>query len=118
MPRLGDDIPLSFQLGGEETNKYVRAEVWDQDGVAIGSSPFALTHLSGGLYQRADISMPNTKKVTVRYMVFDDVGYTTRTVGYEPVIEEWELIPEPSSAATVYSYSEFDVAIDADEIDL
>jgi hypothetical protein len=117
MPQLGEDIPIEVQLGLEETNKYVRAEVRNAAGTAISGSPFALTHAAGGLYKKTGVAMPSgTTHVSVRFLVYDNDDYSTRTAGYEPEVEIFELIPSP--AGSIYAVSELDIEIDSDEIDL
>ena len=123
MTLYNDDIPIKAQLELEETNKYVRAYVYDKDLAAISGSPFSLTHVSGGLYQKTGVGMPDTTNVTVKILVYDDAAFTTRTAHYPPVITTYEKAYEIGIGKSTIDVeceidqNEVDVEIDYNEID-
>lgn len=110
MTLYNDDIPIKAQLELEETNKYLRAYVYDKDLAAISGSPFSLTHVSGGLYQKIGVAMPDSTSVTVKILVYDDAGFTTRTSHYPPIIQTFE---KTSAGYQIYNTS--DIALELDE---
>ena len=76
MPKLGDAIPLSYQLFDGATNKFVRAILRDASGTALPASPVTLSHVSDGIYEDISVLMPNTTYVSATFQVFDDAAFT------------------------------------------
>jgi len=118
-----DDIPIQAQLELEETDKYLRAYVYDKDKVEIAGSPFNMTHVSGGLYKKTGVAMPDTTNVTVKVLVYDDSNFLTRTAHYPPVITTYEKAYEIGIGKSTIDVeceidqNEVDVEIDYNEID-
>jgi hypothetical protein len=73
----GEKIPLSVQLGGQRTDRYVRAKVVNAAGTALDGSPFTLTHDTLGWYRNHAVDMPSTSSVSIRYEVYSDSDFTT-----------------------------------------
>lgn len=74
---VGAVIPLTYQLGGRQTDKYVRATVKNAAGNQISGSPVSLSHDARGQYVDSSLTMPNTAYLRVQYEVFTDSGFTT-----------------------------------------
>lgn len=87
MPNVGDSIVLSLQLFDGATNKYPRARVFDADGSEISGSPVALTHVAGGLYRNAALTMPDSAQVEAQYKVYDDAGFTTPSTTHSDALD-------------------------------
>jgi hypothetical protein len=79
---INETIPVFAQLGNGATNKFVRANVYNPDGSLVVGSPFALSHVSNGLYLNTSLQMPNVTFITVQAESFDDSGYTTPSDSY------------------------------------
>lgn len=89
----GDTIPLTLKLWDGDTGKYVKAVVVDSDGITLGT--ITLTHITEGFYQDDSLTMPNKEFVTVYYIVYDDIGLTTRSVNHQDASEVFALTPLP-----------------------
>lgn len=77
---VGQILPLVIQVGDGSTNLFVRAKVYDDQGLAIGT--FALTHVANGLYKSTIAQMPNVPWVTVQGEAYTDSGYTMPSDDY------------------------------------
>mgnify|MGYP000361304932 CR=1 FL=1 len=83
--KVGAKVPLIHFLSGKETNKFVRATILDVDGDPVSASPYLLPSVASGIYMDRDtLIMPLKPLIFVTMEVFDDAGYTTPTVGYDP----------------------------------
>jgi hypothetical protein len=87
----GDLIPLVWQLHDGATNKFCRAAVRDKDNAAISGSPFTLAHVANGLYTSNAAIMPNSEKVSVQFLTYDDAGFTTPSTTHSIVSVEIAL---------------------------
>jgi hypothetical protein len=74
--QVGDALPLSVQLAASATTKHVRAVVKNDAGAQIAGSPAVLAHVGLGQYTNYTLVMPNTKFVTVQYIIYDDSLFT------------------------------------------
>jgi len=79
MPLVGDKLVLTLMLFDGATDKYVKARVFDADGIELPSSPVTLTHFDDGLYTNDDLFMPNSSYVTAAFIIFDDALLTTES---------------------------------------
>jgi len=96
----GDTIPLKFQLTDQAVNKFPRAVVRDANDAPISGSPFTLAHVANGLYTNALAVAPDTKNLSVQYLVYSDAGHTTLDTGYEAVTIEIPVAKEAPSASS------------------
>lgn len=74
MPLIGEKIRLNLQLWDGATNKYIRAFLYDADGVQIAS--INMTHVGRGLYEDSSLFMPDTAEVRAVYKVYSNSSYT------------------------------------------
>lgn len=84
---VGDPIPLGLQLWDLAEDKFVRAKVYDKDGVELVGSPVTLPHLDDGFYYNASIPFPNSLWVVCVFYVFDDGGFTQISDSHTPAAE-------------------------------
>ncbi len=78
LANVGETIPLYHRLEDGATTKFVRALIHDD----IGGAPIAtaaLPHVSDGLYRGWWI-VPSAKKFSVSLIVYDDAGFTTKSL--------------------------------------
>jgi len=92
--KLGDTVPLNFQLFDGAVDKFVRAIVFDQAGISIGSSPHDLTHVKNGYYHDRTLSMPNKTQLTAVYLVFEDALFTILSELYTQDADIFRLLPD------------------------
>lgn len=91
---VGEPLPLAMQLQGGDTDKFVRARVYNPSGNEIAGSPFALTHRTNGLYTNSSVNMPNLDHVFAQLITYDDSGFTTPTEAYGPFAQTFARLPE------------------------
>ena len=87
----GQKIPASLKLFDQASNKFVRAFLYDEDGVQLPGSPLNLAHVDNGLYENDNIAMPNTSHVTAVYRVFDDAGFTVLSETYSDGVDLFKI---------------------------
>lgn len=112
MPKLGEQIILSLKLNDSDTNKYVRATVFDATGTDLAGSPIILGHVKRGVYQDISLTMPNKYFITCAYEVFDDVGLTIKSAIYQDSHEIYQLEQEISQIINMGSE---DIRIEVDQ---
>lgn len=74
--KVGQGVPLYFQLFDYDATKYIRAILRDADGVQFAVQDLAPIG-SQGLYANNSAIMVDTDSITAQYTVYDDAGYTT-----------------------------------------
>jgi hypothetical protein len=84
----GDAIPLSLFLDQGETNKYVQAQLFNENGTALAT--VNLTHKGNGLYTSTAQLMP-ANHVFATYRVYDDGNYQIENLDYEPTSESFQV---------------------------
>ena len=89
--KIGESIPLIYQLHDGDTTKFVRATVEDPDGNPIAGSPASMPHVSNGKYENNSLLMPDKRYVSVTYQVFDDAGFTTPSPDHYDGVDSFEL---------------------------
>lgn len=99
--KIGQIIPLAWQLHDGATNKFPQAVIRDKDDVPISGSPFDLTHQSNGLYTLPGNAalMPNSEKVTVQFLTYNESGHTTLSDDHSIVTLEIALDTSSESDA-------------------
>lgn len=102
--KVGNPVPLSFQLHDGDTTKFVRAIVRNAAGALLGT--VTLVHLSNGLYIDTSVVMPTGAFATATYDVFDDAGFATRSSehpfsGHERFDEENGVPNKPTVSSAV-----------------
>lgn len=95
--QVGDPIFLELGLSDKETNRYVRARLYDENNVEIVGSPFTLSHVNNGLYVNQTLTMPNTPILRAYYEVFTDPGMTIPDNLYPSLYTDtFVLVDKPS----------------------
>lgn len=89
--KIGDPLRLSFNDVYGNEGLFVRAYLYDQAGDPLTPAFQNLTHEADGLYQETATTMPNTARVTARYVVFKDAGFTVPDSKYLEVSDTFEL---------------------------
>lgn len=80
--KVGQPIPLALQLSDDNGALYVQAQLKDGDGVDLPGSPVQLGHVGGGLYISTTQNFPAISQVHAIYRVYDDAGFTERSVDH------------------------------------
>jgi hypothetical protein len=96
MPRLGDKIPLVFQLFDRDETQFIRAVLRDESGAELPESPVELFHVGGGQYMNASVSMPLTSFVTAKYTAFKDEDFLEANDDHTSETDVFELTLAPS----------------------
>lgn len=89
--KVGDPLRLAFNETEGKENLFVRAYLYDQAGDPLTPAFQNLTHEADGLYQETATTMPNTARVTARYVVFKDAGFTVPDKKYLEVSDVFDL---------------------------
>ena len=85
-----DKFIVSLTLPDGETNKGVKAFIFNESGNDITPAPIILTHISNGLYMNADttLTMPVGSYI-VQAVVYSDDTYATLDDDYGTAHEEY-----------------------------
>lgn len=88
---LGDPIRLRLQLFDGATGLFPRAVIYNEAGAPVAGSPFALTHLAGGLYQ-SDAFVPGVVgQYDASFTVYTDAGFITESSLYARALEVFDV---------------------------
>ena len=94
---LGEKIPLTAELTFNETDKYVRAHLLDNNGNEIQEiSPVDLTHKAYGFYDNETIPMPNIPTLKAIYLIYDDPEYSQLSLIYGAGLDVFKIKTGPS----------------------
>lgn len=105
--QAGDPIILSLTLFDGATDKFPRAELFEYDELfaraAFTGSPFDLTHLAGGYYDKfgAALAFPaSVFQVVAIYTVYDDAAHTIVSTQHSQNVDVFILDNFPPDAGT------------------
>lgn len=74
--KSGQPIPLRLQLSDEDQSAFPQANLLDETGVDLPSSPVDLSSTNRGLYLNSAITMPGNDRIFAQYKVFSDAAHT------------------------------------------
>ena len=87
MPRIGDIVPIKCQLYDGDQTVYVLAIILDDAQNPVGASPYAVPHLTSGLYALNNIVMPDTEYLTVTFKVYEDAVFSSPSTKHGDTVD-------------------------------
>lgn len=89
--KVNEPLRLKFNATTNEENLFVRAYLFDQDGLSLTPAFADLTHSGSGIYINNSYLMPNFSQVVAKYAVFKDAGRTIENTKFLRVSDTFEL---------------------------
>ena len=88
---LGTVAVLSLQTYDGDVAVFPQARVYDKNFSEVSGSPFALTHVAGGLYKNTSFT-PTTQGIYhATYKVYSDSGFTAQLKRHAIVMDEFDV---------------------------
>jgi len=84
---VGDPIRLRLQLFNGASTLFPRAAIYDEAGASVTGSPFALTHLAGGLYENDAFIPLLAGQYDASYVVYTDAAFTIESSLYARALD-------------------------------
>lgn len=87
---VGSKLNLKISLSDGNASRFVRAFLYDLDGVSLTPAYVDLVHQDKGLYSDDVAVMPNKDQVSAVYRVYQDAGRTILDSNYTQALDLFE----------------------------
>lgn len=87
---VGSKLNLKISLSDGNTSRFVRAFLYDLDGLPLTPAYVDLVHQDKGLYSDNIATMPNKDQVSAVYRVYQDAGRTILDANYAQALDLFE----------------------------
>lgn len=87
---VGSKLNLKISLSDGNPTRFVRAFLYDLDGVPLVPPSVDLEHQDRGLYSDDVATMPNKDQVSAIYRVYSDAGFSIQDLNYSQALDIYE----------------------------
>ena len=87
---VGSKLNLKISLSDGNPTRFVRAFLYDLDGVSLTPAYVDLVHQDNGLYSDDVAVMPNADQVSAVYRVYSDAGFSIQDLNYSQALDIFE----------------------------
>lgn len=113
-------LQIRAALDGGETNLFVKASIFDSNGVPWGPGVVPLPHLASGIYGENTLLMPNLEQIFVRTEVFMDALFTIPSPKYRilgldiymlDTLDPAQLVPKAYAVNASFAQNDVEIKI-------